>query len=83
LTAWYWPERVALAAPLLPALVTGMDRRLLLGVMELTTFATVASTVAPNLAAPVSSWLLAGVAIRGFRAVADGLTVRLVTKHLR
>ncbi|KAK1178865.1 MFS transporter [Streptomyces sp. NBS 14/10] len=70
----------AVSAPLIPVLVGGMDRRiLLLGLMGLMTLANVASSVAPNFAVLVSSRVLVGVAIGGFWAVASGLAVRLVT----
>ncbi|MDQ0904537.1 putative MFS family arabinose efflux permease [Streptomyces canus] len=69
----------AVSAPLVPVLVGGLDRRiLLLGLMGLMTLANVASAVAPNFAVLVSSRVLVGVAIGGFWAVASGLAVRLV-----
>ncbi|MFG3703920.1 MFS transporter [Micromonospora sp. NPDC047670] len=69
----------AVAAPLVPVLVGGMNRRLLLlGLMGLMTLANVASALAPNFAVLVSSRVLVGVAIGGFWAVASGLAVRLV-----
>ncbi|TDC27319.1 MFS transporter [Streptomyces sp. 8K308] len=69
----------AVAAPLVPVLVGGMDRRLLLlGLMGLMTLANVASALAPNFAVLVASRVLVGVAIGGFWAIASGLAVRLV-----
>ncbi|NBE85263.1 MFS transporter [Micromonospora rubida] len=69
----------AVAAPLVPMLVGGMNRRLLLlGLMGLMTLANVASALAPTFAILVSSRVLVGVAIGGFWAVASGLAVRLV-----
>ncbi|MES4900769.1 MULTISPECIES: MFS transporter [unclassified Streptomyces] len=69
----------AVAAPLVPILVGGLDRRLLLlGLMGLMTLANVASALAPNFAVLVSSRVLVGVAVGGFWAVASGLAVRLV-----
>jgi predicted MFS family arabinose efflux permease len=69
----------AFAAPLVPVLVGGMDRRLLLlGLMALMTLANVATALAPSLAVLVSSRVLVGVAIGGFWAIASGLAVRLV-----
>ncbi|WP_206305906.1 MFS transporter [Streptomyces sp. RFCAC02] len=70
----------AVAAPVVPVLVGGMDRRLLLlGLMGLMTLANVASALAPGFAVLVASRVLVGVAIGGFWAVASGLAVRLVT----
>ncbi|MFG1749461.1 MFS transporter [Streptosporangium sandarakinum] len=69
----------AVAAPLVPVLVGGMDRRLLLlGLMGLMTLANVASAMAPGFAVLVASRVLVGVAIGGFWAIASGLAVRLV-----
>ncbi|MEV4254267.1 MFS transporter, partial [Spirillospora sp. NPDC049652] len=69
----------AVAAPLVPVLVGGMDRRLLLlGLMALMTVANVASALAPDFAVLVASRVLVGVAIGGFWAIASGLAVRLV-----
>ncbi|MUN42733.1 MFS transporter [Actinomadura litoris] len=69
----------AVAAPLVPMLVGGMDRRLLLlGLMALMTLANIASALAPSFAVLVVSRVLVGVAIGGFWAVASGLAVRLV-----
>ncbi|MGW0069420.1 MFS transporter [Streptosporangium sandarakinum] len=69
----------AAAAPLVPVLVGGMDRRLLLlGLMGLMTLANVASAMAPGFAVLVASRVLVGVAIGGFWAIASGLAVRLV-----
>ncbi|WP_066942459.1 MFS transporter [Microtetraspora fusca] len=69
----------AVAAPLVPVLVGGLDRRLLLlGLMGVMTLANVASALAPSFAVLVSSRVLVGVAIGGFWAVASGLAVRLV-----
>ncbi|MEV5574783.1 MFS transporter [Spirillospora sp. NPDC052269] len=69
----------AVAAPLVPVLVGGMNRRLLLlGLMALMTLANVASALAPNFAVLVASRVLVGVAVGGFWAVASGLAVRLV-----
>lgn len=69
----------AVAAPLVPVLVGGMDRRLLLlGLMGLMTLASVASALAPNFPLLVASRVVVGVAIGGFWAVASGLAVRLV-----
>lgn len=69
----------AVAAPLVPVLVGGMDRRLLLlGLMGLMTLANVASALAPSFTVLVTSRVLVGVAIGGFWAVASGLAVRLV-----
>ncbi|MBO1413624.1 MFS transporter [Streptomyces sp. FH025] len=69
----------AFAAPLVPMLVRGMDRRiLLLGLMALMTLSNVASAVAPNFGVLVASRVVVGVAIGGFWAVASGLAVRLV-----
>jgi predicted MFS family arabinose efflux permease len=69
----------AVAAPLVPVLVGGMDRRLLLlGLMGLMTLANVVSALAPSFAVLVSSRALVGVSIGGFWAVASGLAVRLV-----
>ncbi|WBB62339.1 MFS transporter [Streptomyces sp. WMMC500] len=72
----------AVSAPLVPVLVGGLDRRiLLLGLMGLMTLANVASSVAPDFAVLVSSRVLVGVAIGGFWAVAGGLAVRLVASE--
>ncbi|MGI5170793.1 MFS transporter [Spirillospora sp. CA-253888] len=69
----------AVSAPLVPLLVGGMDRRLLLlGLMALMTVANVASALAPGFAVLVASRVLVGVAIGGFWAIASGLAVRLV-----
>ncbi|GGZ04280.1 MFS transporter [Streptomyces poonensis] len=69
----------AVSAPLVPMLVGGLDRRiLLLGLMALMTAANVATALAPNFAVLVSSRVLVGVAIGGFWAIASGLAVRLV-----
>ncbi|MFK4083583.1 MFS transporter [Kribbella sp. NPDC020789] len=69
----------ALSAPLVPVLVRGLDRRiLLLGLMGLMTLANAASALAPSFAVLLSSRVLVGVAIGGFWAVAGGLAVRLV-----
>ncbi|SHN47659.1 Predicted arabinose efflux permease, MFS family [Cryptosporangium aurantiacum] len=74
----------AVAAPLVPVVVGGMDRRaLLLALMGLMTLANVTTAVAPNFAVLVTSRVLVGVAIGGFWAVASGLAVRLVaTAHV-
>ncbi|WP_129286301.1 MFS transporter [Streptomyces sp. GZWMJZ-114] len=70
----------AFAAPLVPMLVGGLDRRLLLlGLMTLMTLANLATSVAPNFALLVGSRVLVGIAIGGFWAIASGLAVRLVT----
>ncbi|MDT0321131.1 MFS transporter [Streptomyces millisiae] len=70
----------AVSAPLVPVLVGGLDRRLLLlGLMGLMTLANVASALAPNFAVLVASRVLVGVAIGGFWAIASGLAVRLVS----
>ncbi|TYB44967.1 MFS transporter [Actinomadura chibensis] len=70
----------AVAAPVVPALVDGLDRRLLLlGLMGLMTLANLASALAPGFAVLVASRVLVGVAIGGFWAVAGGLAVRLVS----
>ncbi|MFI6520887.1 MFS transporter [Spirillospora sp. NPDC050679] len=70
----------AISAPLVPVLVRGMDRRLLLlGLMALMTVANVASALAPGFAVLVASRVLVGVAIGGFWAIASGLAVRLVS----
>ncbi|GAA4602023.1 MFS transporter [Actinoallomurus liliacearum] len=70
----------AIAAPLVPVLVGGMNRRLLLlALMGLMTLANAASALAPSFAVLVSSRVLVGVAIGGFWAVASSLAVRLVT----
>lgn len=70
----------AVSAPLIPMLVGGLDRRiLLLALMALMTVANLASATAPNFAVLVSSRVLVGVAIGGFWAVAGGLAVRLVS----
>ncbi|MFC4049798.1 MFS transporter [Actinomadura syzygii] len=69
----------AVAAPVVPALVGGLDRRLLLlGLMGLMTLANLASALAPDFTVLVASRVLVGVAIGGFWAVAGGLAVRLV-----
>ncbi|RFU41744.1 MFS transporter [Actinomadura logoneensis] len=69
----------AVAAPLVPVLVGGMDRRLLLlGLMALMTLSNLASALAPDFAVLVASRVLVGVAVGGFWAVAGGLAVRLV-----
>ncbi|WP_344277834.1 MFS transporter [Actinomadura napierensis] len=68
----------AVAAPLVPVLV-GMDRRLLL--LGLMTLANLASAPAPGFAVLVSSWVLVGVAIGGFWAVASGQRVRRPARH--
>jgi predicted MFS family arabinose efflux permease len=69
----------AIAAPVVPALVGGLDRRLLLlGLMGLMTCANLTSALAPNFGVLVSSRVVVGVAIGGFWAVAGGLAVRLV-----
>ncbi|MEU1665601.1 MFS transporter [Streptomyces sparsogenes] len=69
----------AVSAPLVPILVGGMDRRLLLlGLMGLMTLANTASALAPDFVVLVGSRVLVGVAIGGFWAVAGGLAVRLV-----
>ncbi|MFC8722057.1 MFS transporter, partial [Kitasatospora sp. NPDC057198] len=69
----------AFAAPLVPVLVRGMDRRiLLLGLMALMTLANAASAGAPDFGVLVASRVVVGVAIGGFWAVASGLAVRLV-----
>jgi predicted MFS family arabinose efflux permease len=68
----------AVAAPLVPLLVGGTNRRVLLvGLMGLMTLANVASALAPNFAVLVASRVLVGVAIGGFWAIAGGLAVRL------
>jgi predicted MFS family arabinose efflux permease len=70
----------AVAAPVVPALVGALDRRLLLlGLMALMTLSNLASAAAPNFAVLVSSRVMVGVAIGGFWAVAGGLAVRLVS----
>ncbi|WP_242907177.1 MFS transporter [Actinomadura terrae] len=70
----------AVAAPLVPMLVGGMDRRLLLlALMALMTLANLASALAPSFAVLVVSRVLVGVAIGGFWAIAGGLAVRLVS----
>jgi predicted MFS family arabinose efflux permease len=69
-----------LAAPVVPVLVSRMDRRwLLVGLMGLMTLANVVSGLAPNFGVLMASRALVGVAIGGFWAVAGGLAVRLVT----
>ncbi|GAA1583771.1 MFS transporter [Actinomadura kijaniata] len=69
----------AVAAPLVPALVGALDRRLLLlGLMGVMTLANVVSALAPDFAVLVASRVLVGVAVGGFWAVAGGLAVRLV-----
>nr|WP_202524220.1 MFS transporter [Kitasatospora sp. SID7827] len=69
----------AFAAPLVPMLVRGLDRRILLiGLMALMTVSNVASALAPNFGVLVASRVVVGVAIGGFWAVASGLAVRLV-----
>ncbi|AZM47648.1 MFS transporter [Streptomyces sp. WAC 06738] len=69
----------AVSAPLVPVLVRGLDRRvLLLALMALMTLANVATAAAPDFAVLVASRVLVGVAIGGFWAVASGLAVRLV-----
>ncbi len=69
----------AVAAPLVPMAIGGLDRRLaLLGLMGLMGGASILSAVAPSFVTLLASRFLVGLSIGGFWAIAGGLAPRLV-----